>query len=87
MATRFLHLVGPQGCGKSTLARFIVDGIQAAGMSAVTEESDTCFDLNNAQLRRKFAGFDVAVIEADAPGPRHDNLAPGDQVWCFSARG
>lgn len=86
MKTRLLVLVGPQGCGKSTLAQFIVGGLQAAGKQAFTQEAEAWYGLSAEQVRQQFAAYDVVVLEAETLDARHASLAPCDQVWSLVSR-
>lgn len=74
--TILVHVVGPQGSGKSTLIRSIV---------AAAPHRVACCDWEAAQQRsnadiRADADADVMFVEALELEPRHHDLRPGDAV-------
>lgn len=79
--------MGPQGCGKSTLAKFIVDGMKAAGVRATTVDAEWSLDMTSADIKREMQAFEVVVVEAEPYDPRPAHLLGGDETWHFWHRG
>ncbi len=86
MTPRLIHLVGRQGCGKTTLGKTIVMGLTAHGTRAAAEDSEISSALSNDQIRKKFADYEVVVVEAQQRGVRHQppELGLTDTVLTFS---
>ena len=82
--TILIHLVGPQGCGKSTLAMLIVAG--AAGKAAHLQEQDV-LGMSNAQNLAQHQAMHLVCVEAQAPQCRHSDLQPGDAVMSIAGQG
>jgi predicted kinase len=76
--TILIHLVGPQGSGKSTLMRRIVDA--APGLALVHVDAELAMALTNRELRRAHHAASHVFVEASAMGARHADLAAGDRV-------
>lgn len=74
---RIIHIVGPQGSGKSTLANLIVAGALGKGINL---DSDDVRGISNDEIRLAHAGMQVVCVEAQALGPRHQDLKQGDTV-------
>lgn len=75
-----MHVVGPQGAGKSLLATLIVRGAQADGREAGYVCAEEAMDLSNAQIRARFPQCSMVLVEANHLQQRHSDLAPGDWV-------
>ena len=82
--TILVHLVGPQGSGKSTLIQQIV---AAAPDRIGWCEWEGAQLLSNADIRSTalFVGVTVVFVEALELEARHRDLAPGDAVLLMSA--
>ncbi len=76
--TFLVHVVGPQGSGKSTLIRRMVEA--APGRALVHLEAELALGLSNAQVRRAYPQASHVFVEADAPDARHEDLSPGDRL-------
>lgn len=72
-----MHIVGPQGSGKSSLIRRIV---ATAPGSLVHCEMDMALYLTNQALRTQCAYAAAVFVESEELGPRHIDLQPGDKV-------
>ena len=80
--TRLLHIIGPQGAGKSTLAHMIVRGAYGQAAHVDWEEARS---LSNAQIRAHFAGLAVVCVESLCDDSRHLDLQHGDAVMRMHA--
>jgi ABC-type glutathione transport system ATPase component len=75
--TKLLHIVGPQGAGKTMITQVIVGGAPGRAAHLYADEAR---GLSNAQIREQFASMYWVCVEAESLGPRHDELLPGDAV-------
>ncbi|KQM68797.1 molybdopterin-guanine dinucleotide biosynthesis protein MobB [Xylophilus sp. Leaf220] len=75
---QIVHIVGPQGCGKSTLCLQIVQQLAGQGLRTVVleEEQHHHFHRCSAEhVRAMHAGQDAVLIEHSSP----DTIAPDSQ--------
>lgn len=75
--TILIHVVGPQGSGKSTLIQAIVTAAPHS-MACVDWEAATL--LTNDDIRAEGCALDVVFVEALELGARHRDLRPRDAV-------
>lgn len=83
--TKLIHIVGPQGSGKSVLARTIAGGNSPRGLSSAIVDSEEALYFDNAALRQRFFDYHCVLVEAEEPGPRHQDLQPGDMVLTITS--
>ena len=79
MAT-LLHVVGPQGSGKSFLAELLAAALRARGHAASVIDSELSLYLSNDAIRGRCAAGGYAVVEAEAIAARHADLRGADMV-------
>lgn len=68
--------MGPQGVGKSTLARSIARGMPH--LKVQCPDADDTRGLSNAQVRSQYADADIVCVERQQLGACHADLQPGD---------
>lgn len=73
-----IHIVGPQGSGKTLLAQALAAGLQQQGQSIRILESDEALYFTNAKARA--LQVNSVIVEADRKGARHADLAPQDYL-------
>jgi energy-coupling factor transporter ATP-binding protein EcfA2 len=84
--TTIVHIVGPQGAGKTTLAALIAAALKADRRNTGQVCADESPSLSNNQIRARWPGDSWVLVESEELGPRHSDLAPGD--WLVTvARG
>lgn len=84
--TILVHVVGPQGSGKSTLIQRIV---AAAPDRLGACDWEGALLSGHAEIRRnaQAAGLAVVFVEALELEPRHRDLSPGDAVLLLGPQG
>lgn len=82
--TQLLHIIGPQGSGKTALASLIVRGLGARPGGCVYAEE--ALNLSNNDIRNTWASDALVVVEAEERGPRHVDLHPGDWIVTLERR-
>ena len=77
-----IHIVGPQGSGKTSLAGLIVAG---ANGHAAYVDWDEALGLTNSDIRAAHADKRVVCVEALRLQARHSDLLPGDALMVVAA--
>ena len=88
IGARLIHIVGPQGSGKTTLAETIAQGLRHAGQYADVIDLDDAGPLaTNEDIRRSYAAKATVILCAQERQIRHDYLQPGDLVLTLERGG
>jgi len=77
---RLIHIVGPQGSGKTILAEHLRQGLKHAGKYADIIEADDHAGRSNNTIRAGYAPFATVIVIASERQPRHAELAAHDTL-------
>lgn len=77
---QLLHIIGPQGTGKSTIGELIVRGLRASGKHAGVVDADEALYVTNDDIRGRWVHNAVVVVVSDKRSARHLDLQSGDTL-------
>ena len=80
--THIIHLIGPQGSGKSTFAHHLALGLSVRGQRTAVVHWEAALHLHETieRIDCAYAGYDLLIVEADEVMEWHRNLRPGDRI-------